>query len=1027
MFSRHGFSKAITIALVSVFFLITIVTTKLASASESIIDLYNAGMKAFEQGDFATAIRYLEQGIERSKKEKPQVVTMLSSLLGVAYSEDGQYEKALLIHKRALEIKRKTNNLAGEWFDLTQLGTIHIKLSQYDQAILYYEQSLRIARRSGDKENEAASLCNMGLVCTNLAQYEKSNLYLKQALSISRKIKNKKCEAHTLGNLGALHTEIGESNNAISYYEQALALHKRLNDVRGEAGILANLASTYSDLDQYEKALTFNKQALELYRKIKDVPGEGLVLNNMGGDYEKLGQDEQAIACFEQAGKISRMINDAQGEANVLINLGKRYHAQGKYEKAISFIEQAIEINRKVKDKKTEALSLNNLGAIFSDLCQPEKEVAYYEQALEIYRQISNKPGEAGALSNLGSVYLSLGQYQKAISYSEQALEIFRKIERIRGVTVNLNNLAKAYYDLGKRKEAITYYEKALENYRKINNKRGEALVLSNLGMILSEFGQYEDAIHFHLQAEKIYSEIDFREAHADNLINLGVAFKAKKEYVKAEKYLNEAVKIYEGVRGSLKSEEKRTSYIKNNMSNAYPLLASIYCQANEPEKAYFIVERSRSRAFLDILGTKELSFRKREDLSTKNKLDAIESKINELQSEQSNLVMTPSGRKTRAVTAIKTLSRENERRLELIAQLKESNPELSDILSVSPLRPSEIKRLLDDQTGLLEYYHCGDWDNTNRLLVFFVSRESIKLKTVSVEQKTLDDKVNHLKELISTQAKDSSIHQLTSELYKLLIGTFSNDLKNFQNIVIIPHGSLHHLPFAALYDGKEYLGDDYNITTLLSGSVLKYVLQKRRSNRGSILALGNPKTNLAYLKEAKREVGSVSKLFKKKRIYTGKKARESVLKGKLDGWDVIHLACHGLFNSDHPELSYLALTPDKQYDGRLEMHELFGLDLTGTSLVTLSACSSAKGKVSSGDDIVGFSRGLIFAGTPSILATLWEVDDESTREFMESFYKHYTRGLSKAESLRKARVETRKKYPHPYHWASFVLIGDWQ
>jgi CHAT domain-containing protein len=119
-------------------------------------------------------------------------------------------------------------------------------------------------------------------------------------------------------------------------------------------------------------------------------------------------------------------------------------------------------------------------------------------------------------------------------------------------------------------------------------------------------------------------------------------------------------------------------------------------------------------------------------------------------------------------------------------------------------------------------------------------------------------------------------------------------------------------------------------------------------------------------------------------------------------------------------------LQPDESEDGRLETHEVFNLDLPQTDLVVLSACETHLGELSSGDELVGLERAFLRAGSPSLLTTLWPVDDEATAELMEQFYTHLRAGVPKAEALRLAQMETRKEHPEPYYWAGFVLVGDY-
>jgi CHAT domain-containing protein len=154
--------------------------------------------------------------------------------------------------------------------------------------------------------------------------------------------------------------------------------------------------------------------------------------------------------------------------------------------------------------------------------------------------------------------------------------------------------------------------------------------------------------------------------------------------------------------------------------------------------------------------------------------------------------------------------------------------------------------------------------------------------------------------------------------------------------------------------------------------------------------------------------------------------ATESAVRSKAGQASIIHLAAHGEFNPYNPLFSAIHLAGDAQNDGRLEAHEVYGLDLTAaTELVVLSACQTNVGAVSAGDEVVGLNRAFIYAGTPTVIASLWNVDDAATALIMERFYTHLRSGANKGEALRQAQIEVRAKYPHPFYWAAFVLTGD--
>ena len=132
-----------------------------------------------------------------------------------------------------------------------------------------------------------------------------------------------------------------------------------------------------------------------------------------------------------------------------------------------------------------------------------------------------------------------------------------------------------------------------------------------------------------------------------------------------------------------------------------------------------------------------------------------------------------------------------------------------------------------------------------------------------------------------------------------------------------------------------------------------------------------------------------------------------------------MHLACHGMFRSDNPMFSSLKL-----HDGWLTAADVLHLDLAG-ALVTLSACESARNEVFAGDELIGLTRAFLGAGAATLVASLWLVQDETTLEMMETWYEHLSTGVGRAAALRKAQLALKDKYPHPYFWAPFVLIGQ--
>jgi CHAT domain-containing protein len=336
----------------------------------------------------------------------------------------------------------------------------------------------------------------------------------------------------------------------------------------------------------------------------------------------------------------------------------------------------------------------------------------------------------------------------------------------------------------------------------------------------------------------------------------------------------------------------------------------------------------------------------------------------------------------------------------------------------VDALTLPEVQKLLDKNTALLEYFLTKD-----KTLLWLVTRNSAEVFQVNIGGDSLKSLVMAYRKAIE---KGAELTTQSQQLYDLLIAPAQDKIRS-DNLIIVPHGILHYLPYGALQNKKgNYLIDKYQISYLPSASVLKYLAPKRRPRGEKILALGNPATDrkgFDPIPMTEAEVQGIGRLYRHSRLLTGPKATEEEFRKLAPDYDVLHLACHGDLNAAYPLFSCLLLSPDSAQDGELGVHEIFNMDLNA-SLVVLSGCQTGLGHLTNGDEVVGLSRAFIYAGTPSIVSSLWMVEDQSTAYLMERFYQHL-KNTNKAEALRLAQLDARKRYPAARSWASFVLIGD--
>ena len=950
------------------------------------------------------------------------------------------YPKAISAWKEGLNLAENQGNEQAQGVFLRNIGLVYWNLGQYQKAFSYYEKSLSVHRKIGDEKGEGDNLTNIGMFYHNLGQYQKALSYYQKALAITKKIEDVKGEGDNLTNIGVVYWNFGQYQKALSYHQKALAIHRKIGDIKGEGADLSSIGLVYHNLGRYQKALSYHQKALAIRTKIGDMKGEGDSITNIALVYRNLGQYQKALSYHQKALAIRTKIGDMKGEGDSLTNIAVVYWNFGQYQKALSCHQKALAIHTKIRDMKGEGTDLANIGLVYSDLGQYQKATSYYQQAQAIFRKIGDVKGVGGILTNIGVVYENFGQYQKALSYHQKALAIRKKIKDLKGEGGSLTGIGLVYHNLGQYQKALSYHQKALAIHTKIGDLKGEGDSLGNIGLVYSDLAQYQKALLHYQKALSAHRKIGDVLGEGRDLNNMGNVMLSTGKPVKAEIHLESAIKAWESIRSQVKTGRDRTGF-QSTLPNVYANLASARLAQDDQSGAFEAIERGRAKSFLDLLGTRGAGARR-----SKKKTEQIakaERQLVDFHEKSLKLASAPVGAKTRSVrrkALDQKISNLDKQRLELIDQLRRNDPELGSLVVVDPPTLKEIQKLLPSGTALVEYFHPGkhtvSGKEQDQLWVFVVHTRGLHFKTVDVSKAELVKALEEYAKLVADGSSNpKAVASVGAKFHKWLIEPVEpiSQLTNANTLVIVPWGPMFKIPFAALKSkGGKPLCAEKNIVMAPSAGIYRYLVKKRSSGRKNILAIGNPKTAMAPLPGAEKEAREIAGLFGKSKVYTKNKATEGLINknyATLGRPDIVHLACHGIFNEKAPQLSHLALTPDQNNDGNLEMHELFDLDWRGVSLVTMSACSSGKGKLGAGDDLVGLTRGFMFAGAPSILCSLWDVDDEATRTLMVSFYKNYLSGMSKPEALRKAQVamQKSKKWSHPYYWSAFVLFGDWE
>ena len=338
--------------------------------------------------------------------------------------------------------------------------------------------------------------------------------------------------------------------------------------------------------------------------------------------------------------------------------------------------------------------------------------------------------------------------------------------------------------------------------------------------------------------------------------------------------------------------------------------------------------------------------------------------------------------------------------------------------LRFDPLNLPDIQSVLPESTAVVQYFPTDE-----DLYIFVVSGDKFRLRSVSYPKQKLDQQVlAYLGRLRALQPNDKALGQLSRDLHSALIGPISEDIEGAQTLVLIPAGKLNLLPFGSLQgvDGR-YLLDEKTLLELAKPTDFLRIATHQAQPLGRIVVFANATLDLP---SAEMEGRNIQELFPESELYTGAEAsRDNLMKFGQQA-DVLHLATHGVWDAEDSLKNHLELANNEQ----LAQEEIFELSLD-SSIVTLSACSTALGEQKDVEYVASLAEAFWIAGSRSVVASLWQVDDQSTSLLMTRFYSELKNGKPKGEALREAQlaVKSDSRYAHPYFWSGFLLFGDYR
>jgi len=757
------------------------------------------------------------------------------------------------------------------------------------------------------------------------------------------------------------------------------------------------------------------------------------------------GQVREFLNAMEAMGLVGETNKDWDRASRAYSEASVAAGTIGQLQKSVSHATKAVEMGQRARDPFLQASAILFLASAYQRLGQSQKEREWLQRGVEVAKEIkdySKEVTEARLYRQLGQNFLRQGEAQKAIEYISHSLQKMearltwlKNIPKLRDrgnipqaiqgtefqMVSNLDQLGTAYLRAGNPQEAIKAFERGMATSKGSGLKGPEEGSLS-LGLGRAYLGQKD----FPAALENFTKALQLAEGRRQTSLiqqassGIGDVFLQTQREAEAVPYYKKAIDTIESTRSLLESEEFRTSFFEDK-GQIYGGIILAHLAAKNVDEAFNYNERARSRAFLDILGSKVQLARQgeliEEERALQAKISALKTKLAEQRSEigEQEREETSRGRLRQELEAAQKAY------TDFLAKVRKENKEQASLMNVEPLILKQVQELLDPGVTVLEYFVPR-----GRAMLWVVEKDRVNVVRLSLNRSELISKVAALRETIYQVGEKEKFKQASEELYRVLIEPALPHIRG-KELLIIPHDVLHYLPYQTLLSSQgKYLIQDYPIHYLSSASLMQFTKEKKRATGGErALVMGNPSLgDQAYnLRFAEREAKEVARVYPKSEVYLKEQASKPRAVSLSPNFEMLHFAVHAELNEADPMASALLLAGEGKDDGRLRVGEIFSLNLKA-AMVVLSACETGLGKLSSGDEMVGLTRSFIYAGTPSIITTLWKVNDRASYELMREFYSNLKTN-KKSEALRQAQLKTMQEFPEPFFWAAYGLTGE--
>jgi len=966
--------------------------------------------------------------------------------------KEASLRQAIEEYEKAASSWKSLGNLSSASQATLKSGDVYFLLSKYQQALSRYQSAATLGARANDPLAEARALSHMGRLYSYTGKNELAHEELTKAINVLGPVDTntnpvvKNAYGEILSNIGEVIYSKGDMVKSREKFDRAVKFLEgdRKGEARGHlfAGYIAG------NLGVRDKAMAEISAALKLYKETKDQSGEGLALNA----------------------------------------LSVAYVYNGKADAAINLRRQAIDIFRALGDRKSEALALNATGQVYEIVKDYATALPNYEEALQIFHDTGAFDFEPGTIFKVAQMHRLMNHLDQALSFYQRCLKLSRSAGQKRTEAIALTDIAIVYAAQGRSKEALQQYNAVLKFYERTNDRPGQAVALNELGTFLLQNGKKEEAREAFERALPLSEAASDTGTIIKTFCNLARAERALGRLDEALSLINRSLKKIEELRKDVGSPDLRASYFSGVREN-YELGIEILAELDRVRpgngfaaEALLMSEKSRARALVDLIRESGADLRR----DAPKELIDREVELEGLMRSQAQYQMQLKGKDPTEIRELeKQIVQFKSEYQQIQAQIREQDPRALSLSLFQPLSLQDIQKELRADDVLLEF-SLGD----ERSHLWMVTPDSFQYFQLP-DRKTIEELSTQVYKFVTARQQldgqtdiqsqidesDRLFVQKAPQLSQMLFGQIATQLGN-KRLLLVTEGKMQFVPFSALPvsgTSNAPLISDHEIVQLPSIATLRAIRAAEKNHRdaadkvAAVIAdpvftrndirvqnsplVASAATNENRPESTQRAIETLRSGGPGRLTHSSEEAdaiakaaprgttmivkgfdatRETAMNAHLGEYQIVHFATHGILDSEHPELSAIVLSMvDKngvEKNGVMSLHDIYNMDLSA-ELTVLSACQTALGKDIKGEGFVGLTHSFISAGSKSVVASLWKVDDRATAALMEELYQSMLqKGLSPAAALRAAKLKVMqdKRWSNPYYWAGFVVQGEY-